>query len=863
MRRHFLVPEVIQTSATDCGPAALKALFGGLGIYLSYGRLREACQTDVDGTSIDTLEEMANDLGVEATQRMLPADTLLLPAAESLPAVIVVRLPDGGTHFVVAWRVLGALVQVMDPAGGRLWMTRRKFLDLLHVHEQAIPSAAWDDWVESHTFKESLRQRARALRLEPPTWKDSAHVDAALRLAQALVDVGALRRGSEARRFLGLCAQSPEQIPPAYWTARRVPNDPGQMILRGAVILSVSRPRGEPPEPRSPALAAVRREPPPQLWRPVWEALSAAGWELPCSAGVATLIVAAATVFEAVLFRVLLELPHSLPLRGHRAALLLSLGACLGALVALERSRTLSLLHLGRHLELRLRARFLLKIPRLPDVYFRSRLVSDMAFRAHALEQLRELPELAGHALRLLATLSVTAFAIAWFYPGAAWAAAAMAAAAVLTPLVVSPVAVERDLRLRENTAGLSRFYLDSLLGTRPIQAHSAQETLLAAQAPQLTQWAESGLRQHSLFVHAEIAQLTLSLAPLIWLLHSEGVRGHTAGGLLLLVYWAVSIAAIGRQLAVVTWSLPALRNTLLRLAELVTAAETDGEAVRGSSRNTHGVDIQIESVTTVAAGHEVLKDINLHIQPGEHVAVVGLSGSGKSSLVGLLLGLSPPARGRVLTDHEPLNAARLETLRHETAWIDPQVHVFRASLVDNLLYGNGNQALPSLGAAVESAGLVTLLKRQARGLQTPLGEGGTMVSAGEAQRVRIGRALVRRGVRLAILDEPARGLERGHRREFVRVARRHFADATLVVVSHDVTDTLDFDRVLVMAGGRVVEEGCPRLLYEQRDSAYRALVLEDRAVRAEWWSHPRWRRLSMQDGTLREPVEEAECRRA
>ena len=172
MRRTFLVPEVIQTSATDCGPAALKALFGGLGIYLSYGRLREACQTDVDGTSIDTLEEMANDLGVEATQRMLPPDTLLLPLAESLPAVIVVRLPDGGTHFVVAWRVLGALVQVMDPAGGRVWMTRRKFLDLVHVHEQAVPSAAWDDWVESHTFKDSLRQRARALRLEPPEWKD-------------------------------------------------------------------------------------------------------------------------------------------------------------------------------------------------------------------------------------------------------------------------------------------------------------------------------------------------------------------------------------------------------------------------------------------------------------------------------------------------------------------------------------------------------------------------------------------------------------------------------------------------------------------------------------------------------------------
>ena len=59
MTRRLFVPEVVQTSAMDCGPASLKALFGGFGIYLSYGRLREACQTDVDGTSIDALEDVA------------------------------------------------------------------------------------------------------------------------------------------------------------------------------------------------------------------------------------------------------------------------------------------------------------------------------------------------------------------------------------------------------------------------------------------------------------------------------------------------------------------------------------------------------------------------------------------------------------------------------------------------------------------------------------------------------------------------------------------------------------------------------------------------------------------------------------
>jgi ABC-type bacteriocin/lantibiotic exporter with double-glycine peptidase domain len=88
----WLVPEVVQTSAMDCGPAALTSLLEGHGVAASYGRLREACQTDVDGTSIDTLEEVANQLGLDAEQVMLPLDHLLLPESRALPALLVVRL---------------------------------------------------------------------------------------------------------------------------------------------------------------------------------------------------------------------------------------------------------------------------------------------------------------------------------------------------------------------------------------------------------------------------------------------------------------------------------------------------------------------------------------------------------------------------------------------------------------------------------------------------------------------------------------------------------------------------------------------------------------------------------------------------
>jgi ATP-binding cassette subfamily B protein len=107
----------------DCGPAALKSFLEGHGISLSYGRLREACQTEVDGTSIETLEELASGLGAPVEQVLLPKDSVLLEEARALPAIAVLRLPNGSAHFAVVWSVVGGVAQVMDPAHGRRWLS--------------------------------------------------------------------------------------------------------------------------------------------------------------------------------------------------------------------------------------------------------------------------------------------------------------------------------------------------------------------------------------------------------------------------------------------------------------------------------------------------------------------------------------------------------------------------------------------------------------------------------------------------------------------------------------------------------------------------------------------------------------------
>jgi ATP-binding cassette subfamily B protein len=260
-----------------------------------------------------------------------------------------------------------------------------------------------------------------------------------------------------------------------------------------------------------------------------------------------------------------------------------------------------------------------------------------------------------------------------------------------------------------------------------------------------------------------------------------------------------------------------------------------------------------MRGVHVVAAGNKILQDIDLAVEPGRHVAIVGPSGAGKSSLVGLLLGWHRAANGCLLLDGRPLDADLLAQIRQGTAWVDPAIQVWNRSFIDNLYYGIEPGEAGSLPQVLEQADLLEVLCKLPNGLQTPLGEAGGLVSGGEGQRVRLGRAMLRPGVRLAILDEPFRGLGKEQRREMLRRARRLWREATLLCITHDVSETLDFERVIVLEGGRIAEDGIPAALAANPHSRYRAMLDAEEQVRQALWSDEGWRRLRLENGRITE----------
>ena len=135
--------------------------------------------------------------------------------------------------------------------------------------------------------------------------------------------------------------------------------------------------------------------------------------------------------------------------------------------------------------------------------------------------------------------------------------------------------------------------------------------------------------------------------------------------------------------------------------------------------------------------------------------------------------------------------------------------------------------------------------------MQGSLGEAGGLLSGGEGQRVRLGRALMNTDARLVILDEAFRGLDRPARRRLLERSRALWRDVTMLCVTHDVGDTRSFDRVLVVENGRIVEDGSPSMLAVDRESRYYRMLAEEDAVHQMWTSQAVWRRINVDGGAV------------
>ncbi|BAS28888.1 ABC transporter ATP-binding protein [Limnochorda pilosa] len=220
--------------------------------------------------------------------------------------------------------------------------------------------------------------------------------------------------------------------------------------------------------------------------------------------------------------------------------------------------------------------------------------------------------------------------------------------------------------------------------------------------------------------------------------------------------------------------------------------------------------------------GQWVLRGIDLKVEPGQRVALVGPSGAGKSTLVNLIPRFYDVARGTVRVDGIDVRELSIEDLRRAIGLVPQETVLFGVSVLENLAYGRSGATREEIEAAARAANAHDFIMELPQGYETRVGERGATLSGGQRQRIAIARALLR-DPRLLILDEATSSLDAPSERLVQEALERLMRDRTSFVVAHRLSTVVAADRILVVDGGRVVEEGTHAELMNRR-GLYRSL---------------------------------------
>jgi ABC-type multidrug transport system fused ATPase/permease subunit len=224
-----------------------------------------------------------------------------------------------------------------------------------------------------------------------------------------------------------------------------------------------------------------------------------------------------------------------------------------------------------------------------------------------------------------------------------------------------------------------------------------------------------------------------------------------------------------------------------------------------------------------------VLHDISLHIRPGERVALLGPSGVGKSTLLALVARLYDPNAGRILIDGRDLRWATLHSLRSQTAQVQQETFLFNTSALENVRYGRPDATREEVEAAARAANAHGFLSALPQGYDTLVGERGIRLSGGQKQRLAVARALLA-NTPLLLLDEPTSAVEPESEASIIEALERLMHGRTTLIVSHRLSLAQSADRVVVVADGRIAEEGPPAELLARPGSHFAQMVRADSA---------------------------------
>ena len=365
---------------------------------------------------------------------------------------------------------------------------------------------------------------------------------------------------------------------------------------------------------------------------------------------------------------------------------------------------------------------------------------------------------------------------------------------------------------VRDRSAGIGTFLIEALQGMRLVVTHNAQEREAARFRERNDGFVDALMRMRRLtYLSGGVPGLLLSVGSGAVLLVGgwRVIDGRiTMGTLVAFIAYQMRLLGPVQSLMGLYASVATARVSLRRVHEILDTppevTEVDAPAPLPSVRG----DVVLDDVTfTFDRGAPVLDRASLTILAGECVAIVGASGGGKSTIADLLVRQLDPTAGRILLDGRDLRELRLADVRRHVVVVEQDPFIFNTSVAENIRYARPDADAADVDAAARAAGLAELIDRLPQGIDTPVGERGRALSAGERQRLAIARAFLADPAVL-VLDEATGSVDPAMEAQVVSGYEAVMRGRTTIVISHRLEPARRADRVVVLDRGRIVEDG-------------------------------------------------------
>jgi len=316
---------------------------------------------------------------------------------------------------------------------------------------------------------------------------------------------------------------------------------------------------------------------------------------------------------------------------------------------------------------------------------------------------------------------------------------------------------------------------------------------------------------------------ILLAIALLAWAIRLWQQGAATTGDVVLICTLGLAVLHATRDLAValvdVTQHMARLSEALATL--LVPHELRDDPSAACLTRKNASVGFENVSFK-YPDGHAIFEDFNLRLAAGEHVGIVGPSGAGKSTLFALLQRFYDAQRGRILIDGQDVARVTQESLRQAIAIVPQEPSLFHRSIAENIRYGRPEASDAELLQAAIAA-RCDFIETMAEGFATMVGDRGVKLSGGQRQRLAIARAFLK-DAPILLLDEATSALDTDSEESIRAALRQLIRGRTVIAIAHRLSTVRNFDRIVVMQAGRVVQDGSPDLLM-RREGLYRDLV--------------------------------------